>query len=162
MRYRELLESMSFSAGHKDPKSNYWVSDTDSGDPYTDEFYKNMDKYTNPSIEPPENPNYKEELDLSLSNASMRDLFDTLGYPTDLEDRAPFPIDEFIARTTQWLQKAIGKQSPEQKPEIVKQPYGATMISGGKPAGYYNRVIKRMNEIARKGKENGATHVWAS
>ena len=45
MRYSELLESMSFSAGHKDPKSNYWVSDTDSGDPYTDEFYKNTDKY---------------------------------------------------------------------------------------------------------------------
>jgi hypothetical protein len=36
------------------------------------------------------------------------------------------------------------------------------MIGGGKPEGYYNRIIKRMNEIARIGKENGATHVWAS
>ena len=91
MRYSELLESMSFSAGHKDPKSNYWVSDTDSGDPYTDEFYKNTDKYMYSDDEPPANPNYKEELDLTLSNASMRDVMDTLGYTTDLENSAPFP-----------------------------------------------------------------------
>jgi len=162
MRYTELLESMSFSAGHKDPKSNYWVSDTDSGDPYTDEFYKNTDKYMYSDDEPPANPDYKEELDLTLSNASMRDVMNTLGYTTDLENSAPFPIDEFIARTTQWLQKNIGKLSPEIKPEIAKRPHGATMIGGGKPEGYYNRIIKRMNEIARTGKENGATHVWAS
>jgi len=36
------------------------------------------------------------------------------------------------------------------------------MISGGKPQGYYNEVIKSMNHIARVGKQNGATHVWAS
>ena len=34
---------------------------------------------------------------------------DVLGYPTNLEDSSPFPIDEFIARTTQWLQKNIGE-----------------------------------------------------
>ena len=166
MRYSEIInESMSFSAGHSEKREdgNYWISDTDSGDRYAPEFYKNMDKYSKDlDLEPPENPDYKEELDLSLSNASMREVFHELGYPTDLEDRAPFPIDEFIGRTTQWLQKAIGKPSPEQKPEMVKQPYGATMISGGKPEGYFNRVIKRMNEIARAGKQNGATHVWAS
>ena len=72
------------------------------------------------------------------------------------------PIDEFIARTTQWLQKAIGKPSPEQKPEIAKGQYGATMISGGKPEGYFNRVVKDMNHIARVGKSKSATHVWAS
>jgi hypothetical protein len=60
------------------------------------------------------------------------------------------------------LQKNIGKLSPEIKPQIAKRPHGATMIGGGKPEGYYNRIIKRMNEIARIGKENGATHVWAS
>jgi hypothetical protein len=164
MRYNKLLESMSFSAGHSEKKDDgtYWVSDTDSGDRYAPDFYKNLDKYTYGDEEAPMNPDYKEELDLSLSNASMREVFATLGYPTDLEDRSPFPIDEFIARTTQWLQKAIGKPSPEQKPDIVKQPYGATMISGGKPEGYFNRIIKRMNEIARTGKAKGATHVWAA
>ena len=35
------------------------------------------------------------------------------------------------------------------------------MISGGLPEGYFNRVIMRMNSIARTGKERGATHVWA-
>lgn len=161
MKYIELLESMSFSAGIKDPKTGYWNSVVDSGDPYTDEFYKNTDKYMGDE-EPPANPDYKPELDLTLSNASMRQVFQTLGYPTDLEDRSPFPIDEFIARTTQWLQKAIGKPSPEEKPEIVKQRYGATMISGGKPEGYFNKAIKDMNHIARVGKSNGATHIWAA
>ena len=37
----------------------------------------------------------------------MRQVMDELDIPTDLEDANLFPIDEFIARTTQWLQKAI-------------------------------------------------------
>ena len=162
MKYVELLESMSFSAGVKDPKNGYWKSVVDSGDVYTADFYKDPDKYMGDDEEAVRNPNYKPELDLTLSNASMRQVFQTLGYPTDLEDRSPFPIDEFIARTTQWLQKAIGKPSPEEKPEIVKQRYGATMISGGKPEGYFNRVIKDMNYISRAGKAKGATHIWAA
>jgi hypothetical protein len=73
MRYNELLESMSFSAGHSEKKDDgtYWVSDTDSGDRYAPDFYKNLDKYTYGDEEAPMNPDYKEELDLSLSNASM-------------------------------------------------------------------------------------------
>lgn len=162
MRYTELLESMSFSAGHKSKESGYWKSDTDSGDYYNDDFYKDPDKYDGDDDESALNPNYKPELDLTLSNASMREVFHELGYPTDLEDRAPFPVDEFIARTTQWLQKNIGKLSPEQPTQVAKTPHGATMISGGRPEGYFNRVVKQMNQIARTGKQNGATHVWAS
>lgn len=162
MRYSELLESMSFSAGHKDKKTGYWNSDTNSGDQYGEDFYKNSDKYMYGDEEPPKNPNYKPELDLTLANASMRQIMSTLGYPTDLEDAPPFPIDEFIARTTQWLQKHIGKQSPEEPSQIEKNPGGATFISGGRPEGYFNRVIKQMNQIARTGKQNGATHVWAN
>ena len=86
---------------------------------------------------------------------SAYDVFDTIGYDTD----ATIPIDEFIARTTQWLQKNIGKRSKEEPSRVDKQPGGMTMISGGKPEGYYNRIIKRMNEIARDGKKMGATHV---
>ena len=162
MRFRELVqaiqESMSFSAGAKG-KDNMWRQSVESGDRYHPDVYKADYPY---DADPKPNPDYKPELDLTLSNANMRQVFDELGYPTDLEDVPPFPIDEFIARTTQWLQKAIGKPSPEQKPDIVKQPYGATMISGGKPEGYFNRIIKRMNEIARTGKAKGATHVWAA
>ena len=79
---------------------------------------------------------------------------DELGYTTDLEDASPFPIDEFIAKTTQWLQKSIDKPSPEEEPQ-----QDGNIISGGKPQGYYNQVIKQMNHIARVGKQNGATHV---
>jgi hypothetical protein len=110
---------------------------------------------------PKQNPDYNADLDLTLSNASMRQVFDELGYGTDLEDMPNIPIDEFIAKTTQWLQKAIGKLSPKEPATIDKSGGGATMISGGKPEGYFNRVIKQMNYIARDGKQKGATHVWA-
>ena len=158
MRYSQIIESMSFSAGAKG-EDNMWRSSVDSGDRYHADVYKKDYPY---DADPKPNPDYKPELDLTLANANMREVFATLGYPTDLEDQSPFPIDEFIARTTQWLQKAIGKPSPEQKPTVDKNPGGPTMISGGKPEGYYNQVIKQMNHIARVGKENGATHVWAS
>ena len=71
------------------------------------------------------------------------------------------PIDEVIGRSTQWLKKAIGKPSPEEPTTVDKSGGGATMISGGKREGYFNDVIMGMNKIARIGKENGATHVWA-
>jgi len=159
MRYQELVESMSFSAGHKDPEKGYWVSDNDPGDMYEPDAYKA--DYPYDKI-PKQNPDYNADLDLTLSNASMRQVFDELGYGTDLEDMPNIPIDEFIAKTTQWLQKAIGKPSPKEPVTIDKSGSGATMISGGKPEGYFNRVIKQMNYIARDGKQKGATHVWAA
>ena len=156
MRYADIInEGMSFSAGHKDEKSGYWTSDTDSGSRYSDEFYKTDWPYDK---EPPANPDYKEELDLHLSNMSMHEVLDVLGYNAE----ANMPIDEFIARATQWLQKNIGKPSPEVKPQVHQNPGGPRMISGGRPEGYYNRVIQRMAYIARVGKQNGATHVWAA
>ncbi len=158
MRYQDLIESMSFSAGSKG-KDGMWRSSIDSGDRYHPDVYKADYPY---DADPKPNPDYKPELDLTLSNANMRQVMDELGYPTDLEDAAPFPIDEFIAKTTQWLQKAIGKPSPEEKPTIDQNPGGVAMISGGKPEGYYNQIIKSMNHIARIGKQEGATHVWAS
>lgn len=157
MRFRELVqaiqESMSFSAGAKG-KDNMWRPSVESGDRYHPDVYKADYPY---DADPKPNPDYKPELDLTLANANMRQVMDELGYPTDLEDAAPFPVDEFIARTTQWLQKAIGKPSPEEPSQ-----QDGNMISGGKPKGYYNDVIKRMNHIARVGKQNGATHVWAN
>ena len=159
MRFRELVqaiqESMSFSAGAKG-KDGMWRHSVDSGDRYHPDVYKAdypMDK------DPIDNPDYKPELDLTLSNANMRQVMDELGYPTDLEDSPPFPIDEFIARTTQWLQKNLGKPSKEEPTQVDKTPDGPTIYSGGKSEGYYNRIIKRMNEIARDGKAMGATHV---
>tara|TARA_Y100000590_G_C15326236_1_gene865924 strand:- start:193 stop:690 length:498 start_codon:yes stop_codon:yes gene_type:complete len=164
MRFRELVqaiqESMSFNAGYLEKRDDgkHWVGVIDSGDRYEPDAYKS-DWPANKM--PKMNPKYKPELDLSLANTNMRMVMDELGYPTNLEDVDPFPIDEFIARTTQWLQKAIGKPSPEEKPHVDQNPGGPTMISGGKPEGYYNQVIKGMNHIARVGKQNGATHVWA-
>jgi len=80
-----------------------------------------------------------------MSNASMRQFLDALGYDPDFEDQSPVPAKEFIAITTQWLQKNIGKISPEEP-----ATRHGNMISGGKPEGYMNQMVKAHNEIARK------------
>ena len=85
-----------------------------------------------------------------MSNASMRQFLDALGYNADFEDQSPVPAKEFIARTTQWLQKNIGKRSPEEPTTIDQNPGGATMIGGGKPEGHMNQMVKAHNELARK------------
>ena len=86
-----------------------------------------------------------------MSNASMRQFLDTLGYNPDFEDnQPPVPAKEFIARTTQWLQKNIDKPSPEEPTQVDKNPGGPTMYSGGREEGYMNQQIKAHNELARK------------
>ena len=95
-----------------------------------------------------------EELETPyLSNSSMRQFLSGLGYSADFEDEPPIDIKEFIARTTQWLQKNIDKRSPEEEPTVMKQPKGPTMISGGKPEGWMNMQVKYHNELARKIKQ---------
>jgi hypothetical protein len=92
-----------------------------------------------------------EELDTPyMSNASMRIFLNTLGYDPDFEDMPPVPAKEFIARTTQWLQKNIGKPSQEEPTTVDQNPGGPTMYSGGRPEGYMNQQVKYHNELARK------------
>ncbi len=103
-----------------------------------------------------------KELDTPyMSNASMRQFLSALGYPADFEDMSAVPIDEFIGVSTQWLKKNIDKQSPEEEPTVDKQPGGPTMISGGRPEGYMNQLVKLHNELARKikAKYPEVTHV---
>ena len=85
-----------------------------------------------------------------LSNASMRNFLDELGYDPNFEDAGPVPAKEFIARTTQWLQKHIGKPSAEVPTTVDRSGGGATMIGGGRPEGYMNHMVKAHNELARK------------
>ena len=63
---------------------------------------------------------------------------------------SPVPAKEFIARTTQWLQKNIGKPSPEEPTTVDRSGGGVTMIGGGRPEGYMNQMVKAHNEVARK------------
>ena len=129
---------------------------TGDADRYKDEVYKN-DFAGDPKDYI--NPDYDPDHDLNLSNANAAEVFDVLGY--DVYDSS-VPIDEFIARATQWLQKNIGRPSQAQEPETEKTSGGPTIISGGKREGYFNDVIMRMNKIARDGKRIGATHVGAN
>ena len=97
---------------------------------------------------------YKDDEEVEspyMSNASMRDFLDTLGYNPDFEDnQPPVPAKEFIARSTQWLQKNIDKPSAYEPTQVDKNPGGPTMYSGGREEGYMNQQIKAHNELARK------------
>ena len=117
----EIQEGAEMIAYHKHPKDNNLWTFPDA--------YKDDEEVESPY----------------MSNASMRQFLDALGYNADFEDQSPVPAKEFIARTTQWLQKNIGKRSPE---EPVTRD--GNMISGGKPEGYMNQMVKAHNEIARK------------
>lgn len=85
-----------------------------------------------------------------MSNASMRNFLDALGYDSNFEDAGPVPAKEFIARTTQWLQKNIDKPSAYEPTTVDKTPGGPTIYSGGRDEGYMNQMVKAHNEIARK------------
>ena len=159
MRLYELntvTESMSFHAYKKNPGNTYFSMVTGDEDQYKDEVYK-----TDFDGDPADfkNPNYNPEHDLNLSNHNAGEVFDVLGYDVYA---GSIPIDEFIARATQWLQKNIGKPSAQEPTTVDKRPDGPTIYSGGKPEGYFNDVIMRINKIARDGKQMGATHVGAN
>ena len=72
-------------------------------------------------------------------------------YNPDFEDnQPPVPAKEFIARTTQWLQKNLDKPSAEIPTTVDKNPDGPTIYSGGRDEGHMNGVVKGHNELARK------------
>ena len=85
-----------------------------------------------------------------MSNMSMRQFLDTLGYDSDFEQSPPVDAKEFIGRTTQWLQKNIDNPSKQIPTTVDRSGGGATMIGGGKPEGWDNRQVKHHNELARK------------
>ena len=86
-----------------------------------------------------------------MSNYSMRMFLDALGYNPDFEDnQPPVPAKEFIARTTQWLQKNIGKPSKEIPTTVDQNPGGPKIYTGGREEGHMNKTIKYHNELARK------------
>ena len=96
-----------------------------------------------------------------FSNASMREVLDTLGMDSDFENAGPVPIDQFINLSTQWLQKHVGKTSAEEPDTVTQEPGSARMIDGGKPEGYFNQAIMHLNQTARRIKEKYTqlTHV---
>ena len=138
MRYSEFFtEGANMTAAYKDEKTGYWA--------YPDAYVKD------PEVEAP-----------YLSNASVREILSTLGLDPDFEEIPPMPIDQFIGASTQWLKKNIGKRSEPEEPTVTKQPGSATMISGGRPEGYFNQVIMQLNQVARKTKEKypNLTHIY--
>ena len=96
-----------------------------------------------------------------LANASMREVLTTLGLDPSFEDASPIEIKKFINLTTEWLKKNVGKQSPKEPVRHEKGASGMNMYSGGKPEGYFNRVIMAFNQAARKSLEQfpEVTHV---
>lgn len=75
-----------------------------------------------------ENPEYRPDLNLNLSNGNMIDVLGALGYHVDERDGTfDAPIDEFIARATAWLRNAIGKQSAEEPDRVERSARGGEL-----------------------------------
>jgi hypothetical protein len=89
-----------------------------------------------------------------MSNASMRQFLSGLGYPADFEDMSAVPIEEFIGVIHTMVERKILVNNHQNKnPQLIKNPGGPTMISGGKAQGWMNRQVKLHNELARKIKQ---------
>lgn len=113
--------------------------------------------------------------DINLSNANMYSLMrNTLGFKGD-EAGFHIPIDEFIQTASKWYMR-----NSEPEPAIPSSiehgemrnrtdsqtgqsriGRGATIINQGKREGYSQEKVLSMIEIAKEGKEKGATHVSA-
>lgn len=132
-----IIEGANMTAAYKDAEKGYWT--------YPNEYSKDDE------VQAP-----------YMSNATTREVMSTLGLDPDFEEAPPIPIDQFINITTQWLKANIGKRSQPEEPEVTKEPGSATMISGGRPEGYFNQLIMRFNQIARRIKEKypNLTHIY--
>jgi hypothetical protein len=137
MKAQEFIkEGATMNAYYRDEKNNVWTF-------------------------PKEYQNDEETESQYFSNASMRQVLDTLGMNSDFENAGPVPIDQFINLSTQWLQKHVGKTSAEEPDTVTQEPGSAKMIDGGKPEGYFNQAIMHLNQTARKIKQKypELTHV---
>ena len=88
-----------------------------------------------------------------LSNHSVREILDALGLDSNFEDAGPMEIDKFINISTAWLKKNIDKPSADVPTTVDKSGGGATMISGGRPEGWINRMVMQFNKEARRIKQ---------
>lgn len=96
---------------------------------------------------------------VNVSNGNAGLIVQQLGY--GLEDGTFFvPIDEFIARAKGWLDANV-RPSPMLPHVIDEQPGRATFIHYGLPEGYLQRQIGRLLDLAIRGKDAEATHVFA-
>lgn len=178
MRLDEIInESMTFTPYKYDEEKKYWtfVFPEEWSDYYDraseEELFKKGDYQT----EPKKNPNYRNDLDLTLSNANMRDVLEELGFD---REGGNIDIDRFIKVATKWLNthgesgEVPTTVSRSQRGTVVTkdesgmsriQPggMGPTMYNVGRPAGYMNNAIERMLKIAVEGKKHGATVVAA-
>lgn len=157
-----IVESMDLMpvAAKSDPKYGTVWSSVLPDNPYYLYDPKDPHGLKDTNKEPEKNPDYDPDYEFSLSNHNMEAMFDELGIPGDGEDYHT-PIDQFIALATQWLKKHIGKRTGKEEPTVSSASDQPTMITGGRPEGYFNEKIIRAVRIAKIGKENGATHISA-
>ena len=183
----KLMESMNFSPSSEKPHKEYgtiwssvfpneWTDELDRENVDWDRYHGGDYEY-----EPPQNPEFRPDLDLNLSNANMAYIMrDVLGFDSE-EHGFHVSIDNFLTKAQIWLQKNMGQTTPElpsqEEPRDFKRSVttdpetgvpaisgghvGPRMISGGRREGYDENNIMRMIKIASLGKEMGATHVSA-
>lgn len=59
--------------------------------------------------EPIDNPKYRPDMDMNLSNDNMGDMMDSLGFNNDGDSSYNIPIDQFIQACQRWLKQHLDK-----------------------------------------------------
>ena len=85
-----------------------------------------------------------------MSNGSMRMFPDALGYNPILKIKVPVPKKEFIARSTQWLQKILANPPRKYPTQLTQNLVDPKIYTGGREEGHMNKTINYHNELARK------------
>lgn len=107
----------------------------------------------------PENPDYRPELDINVSNQNFGLVIRTLGYEYGEGDFMT-PAFEFLAACRSWLAKNLNKPSTS----IPATPmFGReNFIDCGVPENYLNRTIYRLAVFAAAAVERGGTVIYAA
>jgi hypothetical protein len=105
------------------------------------------------------NPRYRPELDINLSNVNAAAVAAALGWHI-VDSYLEVPIDQAIAACTDYLQRHIGRRSPELPARIIAG--NPRFIDCGRREGYIEHQVHRIALMLREAKARGATHLMAA
>lgn len=103
-----------------------------------------------------------EEDEVSLAGENGKEVGRLLGLRIIDNEMEPMAIGEFINRCTNFLRASLGRPSAAREATVEAAPGRATVHHGGDEQGAVQRRVERILESVRRGRAEGATHVFAA
>jgi hypothetical protein len=112
---------------------------------------------------PPANPDYRPELDISLSNRNAAFVITSLGYKMEENYHWSAPIDDVIATCEAYVFAcARNGKTPGILPSVHSWHGQMPVFNNGVRDGYVEEKAALIAKMAREGLKRGATHVTAA